>query len=320
MSREVFESPPKDSAIYPHVRRTSAASVAVPETMSILSMSTLLAKSAPDLVEIIVMHAAAAQSNAVSAAKGIIALIKVTGSEEVARTTLKKAKVSDCTVKNAMQLVWAYDAVVTPGHASEAWFDQLLYAHAVEVRRAIAKVGVAKLCDAKLFAKSAKANMIEFELIGDTGMLRDERIAATQAKVDADLIAAKTKKDAEEAAFFAAAKKQAEAPGVAAGAGATPPAATEDIPAPVAKETKAPAKEKPAAGAVAALETSAPGKAKKGVLAEFETLLKSAETFVGLVIPGADDVTVEAMKARVAGLMVVMNAAVEARAAVAKAA
>ena len=153
-------------------------------------------------------------------------------------------------------------------------------------------------------------------------MLRDERIAATQAKVDADLIAAKTKKDAEEAAFFAAAKKQAEAeaPGVAAGAGATPPAATEDIPAPVAKETKAPAKEKPAAGAVAALETSAPGKAKKGVLAEFETLLKSAETFVGLVIPGADDVTVEAMKARVAGLMVVMNAAVEARAAVAKAA
>jgi hypothetical protein len=291
--------------------------------MSILSMSVLLAKSAPDLVEIIVMHAAAAQSNAVSAAKGIIALIKVTGSEEVARTTLKKAKVSDCTVKNAMQLVWAYDAVVTPGHASEAWFDQLLYAHAVEVRRAIAKVGVAKLCDAKLFSKSAKANMIEFELIGDTGMLRDERIAATQAKVDADLIAAKTKKDADEAAFFAAAKKQAEAPGVAAAAataGATPPAATEETPAPVAKETKAPAKEKPAAGAVAALETSAPGKAKKGVLAEFETLLKSAETFVGLVIPGADDLTVEAMKARVAGLMVVMNAAVEARAAVAKAA
>ena len=286
-------------------------------------MSVLLAKSAPDLVEIIVMHAAAAQSNAVSAAKGIIALIKVTGSEEVARTTLKKAKVSDCTVKNAMQLVWAYDAVVTPGHASEAWFDQLLYAHAVEVRRAIAKVGVAKLCDAKLFSKSAKANMIEFELIGDTGMLRDERIAATQAKVDADLIAAKTKKDADEAAFFAAAKKQAEAPGVAAAAataGATPPAATEETPAPVAKETKAPAKEKPAAGAVAALETSAPGKAKKGVLAEFETLLKSAETFVGLVIPGADDLTVEAMKARVAGLMVVMNAAVEARAAVAKAA
>jgi hypothetical protein len=291
--------------------------------MSILSMSVLLAKSAPDLVEIIVMHAAAAQSNAVSAAKGIIALIKVTGSEEVARTTLKKAKVSDCTVKNAMQLVWAYDAVVTPGHASEAWFDQLLYAHAVEVRRAIAKVGVAKLCDAKLFSKSAKANMIEFELIGDTGMLRDERIAATQAKVDADLIAAKTKKDADEAAFFAAAKKQAEAPGVAAAAataGATPPAATEETPAPAAKETKAPAKEKPAAGAVAALETSAPGKAKKGVLAEFETLLKSAETFVGLVIPGADDLTVEAMKARVAGLMVVMNAAVEARAAVAKAA
>ena len=150
--------------------------------MSILSMSTLLAKSAPDLVEIIVLHAAAAQSNAVSAAKGIIALVAVTGSETEARSVLKKAKVSDCTVKNAMQLVWAYDAVVAPGHASEAWFDQLLYAHAVEVRRAIAKVGIAKVCDAKLFAKSAKTNLVEFELLADTGLNREERIADAQAK------------------------------------------------------------------------------------------------------------------------------------------
>ena len=244
-----------------------------PRKMSILSMSTLLAKSAPDLVEIVVLHATAAQSHAVSAAKGIIALVAVTGSETEARSVLKKAKVSDCTVKNAMQLVWCYDAVVTPGHASEAWFDQLLYAHAVEVRRAIAKVGIAKLCDAKLFAKSAKANMIEFELIGDTGLNREERIADAQAKADADI--ATTAK--------------------------------------VAKE-KTVAKDEPAPGAVAALEKPAEGKAKKSVLSEFETLLKGAEAFIGIVIPTADEVTVEAMKARVAGLMVVMQAAVEARA------
>lgn len=236
-------------------------------------MSTLLTKSAPDLVEIVVLHATAAQSHAVSCAKGIIALVAVTGSETEARSVLKKAKVSDCTVKNAMQLVWCYDAVVTPGHASEAWFDQLLYAHAVEVRRAIAKVGIAKLCDAKLFAKSAKANMIEFELIGDTGLNREERIADAQAKADADI--ATTAK--------------------------------------VAKE-KTVAKDEPAPGAVAALEKPATGKAKKSVLSEFETLLKGAEAFIGIVIPTADEVTVEAMKARVAGLMVVMQAAVEARA------
>ena len=244
-----------------------------PRKMSILSMSTLLAKSAPDLVEIVVLHATAAQSHAVSAAKGIIALVAVTGSETEARSVLKKAKVSDCTVKNAMQLVWAYDAVVTPGHASEAWFDQLLYAHAVEVRRAIAKVGIAKVCDAKLFAKSAKTNMIEFELLADTGLTRDERIADAQAKADADIATV----------------------------------------AKVAKE-KTVAKDEPAPGAVAALEKPAEGKAKKSVLSEFETLLKGAEAFIGIVIPTADEVTVEAMKARVAGLMVVMQAAVEARA------
>lgn len=258
--------------------------------MSILSMSTLLAKSAPDLVEIVVLHANAAQSHAVSAAKGIIALVAVTGSETEARSVLKKAKVSDCTVKNAMQLVWCYDAVVTPGHASEAWFDQLLYAHAVEVRRAIAKVGIAKLCDAKLFAKSAKANMIEFELVADTGMTREERIADQQAKADADILAAKAKKDAD----------------------------AKEKPAADVIEEPTVAKEKPAVGAVASLETSKEGKVKKGVVAEFETILKGASAFIGAVIPTADDLTVEEMKARVAGLMVVMNSAVEARATAAK--
>jgi len=118
--------------------------------------------------------------------------------------------------------------------------------------------------------------MIEFELIADTGMTREERIADAQAKADADI--ATTAKVAKE------------------------------------KPAGAVAKEKPAAGAVASLEKPAEGKAKKSVLSEFETLLKGAETFIGAVIPGADDLTVEAMKARVAGLMVVMQAAVEARA------
>ena len=252
-------------------------------------MSTLLAKSAPDLVEIVVLHATAAQSHAVSAAKGIIALVAVTGSETEARSVLKKSKVSDCTVKNAMQLGWCYDAVVTPGHASEAWFDQLLYAHAVEVRRAIAKVGIAKVCDAKLFAKSAKTNLVEFELLADTGLTREERIADAQAKADADIATtAKVAKVAKEkpAGVAAAAGEQTDAK--------EKPATTADLAGLVNGKTK--------------------GKVTQTLLQEFETILKGAETFIGAVIPGADDLTVEAMKARVAGLMVVMQAAVQTRA------
>lgn len=245
-------------------------------------MSFLTKRSVADLVEFIITQAAHQQSAAVNTAKGIIALVDVTGSEANARAELKKAKVSDCTVKNAMQLVWAYDAVVRPGHTDEKWFDALLYAHAVEVRRAIAKVGIVKVCEAKLFAKSAKTNLIEFELLADTGLTREERIVADQAKTDADLVAAQ-----------AAKKKDA----------------TESTPAAAPK----PAAEAPAPGAVAALETAKNGKPKKGALAEFDVLIGSAEKFIGAVIPTADDLTVETMKNRVTALMVVLDTAVKAR-------
>src|SRR5687767_5025620 len=123
----------------------------------IQSMSFLLKQSAADLLELIVAAAAQQQSAAVTCAKGIIALVTVSGSEAAARSAMKAAKVSDCTVKNALQLTWAYDDVVRPGHADEKWFDQLLYVHAVAVRAALRKVGIAKVCEAGLFAKSAKA-------------------------------------------------------------------------------------------------------------------------------------------------------------------
>lgn len=300
-SREVFESAQKTRHFTTRDARQFRR-VRGPQNNMILSMSTLVTKSAADLVEIVVLHAKAAQSNAVSAAKGIIALVTVTGSEEAARLALKKAKVSDCTVKNAMQLVWAYDAVVAPGHASEKWFDELLYAHAVEVRRAIAKVGIAKLCEAKLFAKSAKANMLEFELIGDTGMNKEERTAALQAKADLLIVEAKAKakKDADEAA----AKKAAETPATEKVEAKAEPAKTDAPPA-----TKAD---------LASIETAKPGKGKKTAIEDFDSLVSTVEKFVEAVVPTADDVTVETLKNRVTSLMVKLNAAVEARAAAAR--
>lgn len=240
------------------------------------------------LAEDFVENTKEAQSQAVKAAKKLIGMIELRGEAE-SRAYLKKThKVSDCTVKNAMQLVWAYDAVVAPGHADEAWFDQLLYAHAVEVRRAIAKVGIAKVVEAGLFKKSAKANMIEFELLADTGLNRAERIAADEAKVEADLVAAKKAKDA------------------------APPAET------AKPAAKAKAEADPAPGAVESLETPKPGKGQKSVLEQFDALVTGAEKFIEAVVPGADDLTVETLKNRVTALMVKVNAAVEARAVAAK--
>lgn len=158
--------------------------------MDIPKIETLLKHSTQDLIEFISSTAQTQQSSAVCCAKGIIALIACEGSEAKARATMKAAKVSDCTVKNAMQLVWAYDAVVRPGHATEAWFDQLLYVHAVEVRRAIAKVTVKKLHEWGMFNAPAKKNLIEFELIADTGLNRAEREVAATAKAESEIAAA----------------------------------------------------------------------------------------------------------------------------------
>ncbi len=250
--------------------------------MHLLSLDSIKKGTVDEIIAIIVSAATAAQSAAVNTAKGIIALVDLTGSEAAAKAAMKKAKISDCTVKNAMQLVWAYDEVVRPGHADEKWFDGLLAYHAIEVRRAIAKVGIVKVCEAKLFAKTAKANLVEFSLLADTGLNRAERIAADEVKAVADA-----------AAEVAKVKAKVEAPAVE-----TPPA-TDSPPATVE--------------AVLGLETAKAGKGKKTVLAEFDLLVGGVEKFVAAIVPSADDVTVETMKQRVTALMVLLDAAATAR-------
>jgi hypothetical protein len=250
------------------------------------TVASLLKQSVADLLEFITVNAELQKSAAVKTAKGIIALVDVTGSESAAREALKKARVSDCTVKNAMQLVWAYDAVVRPGHADEKWFDELLYAHAVAVRQAIAKVGIVKVCEAKLFAKSAKANLIEFELLAETGLTRAERVA----KDEADALA---KIEADKKAADAAKKKAAETPAAPAKSGDAPPASEADV-----------------AGLVVA---KGGDKGKKTVVEQFDAVIGAAEKFLAAVVPEADDVTLEALKTRAAAMLVKLDAAVKAR-------
>ncbi len=272
-------------------------------------MESLLKKSVADLVELFVTTAALQQSAAVSGAKALIALIAVSGSEATARATLKKAGASDCTVKNAMQLVWAYDEVVRPGHATEEWFDALLYLHAVEVRRAIKKVGIAKLVATGLLTKPAKKNLVEIELLADTGLDRAERIAKDEADVLAKIAADKKTADAKAKADANVVIAATLAP---AGTATTPPTeGTATTPAPAGSPPATPTE-------VATLETAKKGEGKKSTLQQFDALISSAEKFVGAVFPGADDVTVETMTNRVAALLVIVGAAVTTRATVAK--
>ena len=169
--------------------------------------------------------------------------------------------------------------------------------------------------------------MVEFELLADTGLNRAEREAADQAKVDAEIAEDKAKADA-------AAKKAADA---AAAPPATTPATVADTPPVTTTATTpppaatTPTATTPTTGTVtppvntAGLSTK-PSKNKgtqndtppKSILEQFDLLVTGAEKFVGHVFPGADDVTVEKMRQRVAGLMVVVEAATNARAAAAK--
>jgi hypothetical protein len=271
----------------------------------IQSMSFLLKQSVADLCEQFVTAAEYQRSYAVAAAKALIALVDVTGSEKAAREAVRKAGASDCTVRNAMQLVWAYDAVVRPGHADEKWFDNLLYAHAVAVRAAIAKVGIAKLCDAKLFARDAKTLVVEFELIAETGMTRPEREAKANAEV-----AARQKADADKAKAAATPKVEApkvEAPKVEAPKVEAPPATPS---APPATPSAPPASPEAVAGLVAA---KGGAKGAKTIVEQFDAILKGAESFVEAVVPDADDVTIETLRTRAASFLVKLDAAVKAR-------
>lgn len=271
-------------------------------------MSVLLAQSPADLCDLIKRMAATQQSAAVTVAKAIVALITVTGSEDEARRQMKRARISDCDVRNAMQLVWCYESIVRPGHATEQWFDGLLYTHAVEIRSAIRKVGVAKLVEWDMFSKSAKSQCLEFDLIGDTGLNKAERVAKAEAEEQARL-----------------AREAAPAAPVAPVNGHPAPVLPAEVIIPVTnaeanREAVGTHTNAPASGAAPTVtpttpETPAAPRARgtRTPLEQFETLITGIERFIEGVFPIVDDVTIEAMKAKITALVAKADAAAQAR-------
>ena len=244
-------------------------------------MTVLLAKSVSDLVTLIVSSAATAQSAAVTCAKCIVALTKKSGSEAKARAAMK-GKVSDNTIRNAMQIAWCYDLVVE-GHATEEWFDALLYTHAVATRQAVAKVGGKQLAEWGLFKNPAKFNVTEFEQIAETGMNKTQRNAAAEEKIESDRLAAKTAK-------------------VVAKAATTEPT----VSAPVAAATAKPSKTD--LTLLTAGKTGQKNSPAPSVTDEFETLVTGIEQFIEAAFPATDDVSREKMRARVTALASAVNA------------
>ena len=260
--------------------------------MSLLTLAAIAAHTEDDLVVFFKTQSTAAESAAVHAAKAIIALVDKTGSEKTARAALKKGGAAEYAVKNSMQLVWAYDDVVRPGHADEAWFDGLLYLHAVAVRRAVKvradKKGIMpgkatrELAEAGFFRRSARQNLFLFEATAEDGLTPAEREAAPAAPVTP----------------------------VAPTATPTPPT-PEGTPA----ET-------------ATTETATTETAKKitkekppvAPLDEITAELNHLDKILDAIVPGVDDVAAQKMRERLAQSIVRANALFDRRAAAAKAA
>ena len=266
--------------------------------MSLLTLAAIAAHTEDDLVVFFKTQSTAAESAAVHAAKAIIALVDKTGSEKTARAALKKGGAAEYAVKNSLQLVWAYDDVVRPGHADEAWFDSLLYLHAVAVRRAVKvradKKGIMpgkatrELAEAGFFRRSARQNLFLFEATAEDGLTPAEREAAPTVPAAAAPTAPVTAPATEETAAATAAATEETAPTVTVAG---------------SKTTKTP-KEKP------------PVTPLDEVLAELDHLDKILDA----VVPGVDDVAAQKMRERLAQSVVRANALFDRRAAAAKAA
>lgn len=251
---------------------------------TLLTVAAIAAKSESEIVAFFKSQATVAESAAVHAAKAIIALVDKTQSEKSARETLKKGGVAEYSVKNSLQLVWAYDDVVRPGHADEAWFDGLLYMHAVAVRKAIKvradKKGIMPgkaardMAEAGFFRRSARQNLFLFEATAEDGMTPTEREAVKAAAPAAPVTP-------------------------------TPPTPEGTPAATTTTETaKKITKEKPP---VAPLDE---------ITAELEHLDKLFDALV----PGVDDLVAQKMRERLAATVVKANALFESRAAAKKAA
>lgn len=246
--------------------------------MSLLTLAAIAAHTEDDLVVFFKTQSTAAESAAVHAAKAIIALVDKTGSEKTARAALKKGGAAEYAVKNSLQLVWAYDDVVRPGHADEAWFDGLLYLHAVAVRRAIKvradKKGIMpgkaarELAEAGFFRRSARQNLFLFEATAEDGLTPTEREAA-------------------------------------------PKVATPSAPAPTTPPAESGTAEAPTPAAPVVKREKTPVMPLDEVLAELDHLDKILDA----VVPGVDDVAAQRMRERLAQTIVRANALFDRRAA-----
>jgi len=148
------------------------------------SLAALAKFSSEDLVQFVIVESAKAVSATKNAAKGIIALVDVSkASLKDAKATLRKAGLTESVLSNALPLVSVYDAVVRPGLADEAWFDTVLATWAVQIDRAIARVGAASLAEAGMFKRPLTATLVvEFSLVADTGLTKKERLAKEAKK------------------------------------------------------------------------------------------------------------------------------------------
>lgn len=162
------------------------------------SIAALAKFATDDLIQFVIVEAGKSVSATKNAAKGIIALVDLSGGLKTAKAALRKAGLSEGVIHNALPLVSVYDAVVRTSLADEAWFDTVLASWAVQIDRAIARVGAASLAEAGMFKRPLTPTLIvEFSLVGDTGLTKKERLAK-EAKKEAKKAAAAKDEDAKD--------------------------------------------------------------------------------------------------------------------------
>lgn len=190
-----------------------------------LAMATLATHTADALAEFVVFNANMTKVTFLNVGKGLFTLEAKVGRDE-AKKLLGKG-VTEHTLKNARQAVNVWESVVSPGHADEAWFDQLTFMDCVMINRAIAKldpvpaIAVKAMVEEGLFKKRPAMAYGGFELIADTGQTKAQRDAAAEKAI--------AEQSAKPAAQSAATGTTP--PAKPAEASATPPAATASAPA-----------------------------------------------------------------------------------------
>jgi hypothetical protein len=127
-----------------------------PASLRVLSVADLSGRSRTQLLSDFCHELRVSEVAFINAAKIFIAL---GGDTEANRKAIKGKGVSSSSLKNAIQAVEVWEAVVVLGYADEAWFDQQTYGSFVLLNRAIKKAvadglkGADHLKAAGVFAK-----------------------------------------------------------------------------------------------------------------------------------------------------------------------